>query len=109
MAVLEAMAAGLPVVVTPVGGLPDLVEDAVTGLVVPVDDVAALSAAIARLVGDEPLRLALGRAARDRVTPYGLDAYGERLISLYEPLLHRSIQPLTRTGPGPRSAPPRRP
>ncbi len=64
--VIEAMAAGLPVVATAVGGTPEVVEDGVTGLLVPPADPAALAQAINHLLGDPPLRLALGRAGRER-------------------------------------------
>jgi glycosyltransferase involved in cell wall biosynthesis len=61
----EAMAHGRAVVVTPVGGMRDLVEDGVNGLVVPVGDVPALRAALDRLLGDADLRARLGSAARE--------------------------------------------
>jgi glycosyltransferase involved in cell wall biosynthesis len=61
----EAMAHGRAVVVTPVGGMRDLVEDDVNGLVVPVGDVPALRAALERLLGDADLRARLGSAARE--------------------------------------------
>ena len=62
----EAMAFGRPVVATSVGGLPDAVEDDVTGLVVPPCDPAALRAALDRLLGDARLRERLGAAGRER-------------------------------------------
>lgn len=61
----EAMAHGRAVVVTPVGGMRDLVDDGVNGLVVPVGDVPALRAALDRLLGDADLRARLGSAARE--------------------------------------------
>ena len=66
VACLEAMAHGRPVVATGVGGLRDLVVDGETGLVVPPGDVAALRAALERLLGDPDLRRRLGDAARER-------------------------------------------
>ena len=66
MAAAEAMAYGRPVVASAVGGLVDLVEDGVTGLLVPPGDVSALRAAVERLLGDAALRARLGVAARDR-------------------------------------------
>ena len=62
----EAMAHGRPVVATAVGGLRDLVVDGETGLLVPPGDVAALRAALERLLADGELRRRLGAAARDR-------------------------------------------
>lgn len=67
MSVLEAMAAGLPVIATPVGGIPDLIETGKTGLLVPSGDIAALAAALATLLNDPELSAALGSAARDRI------------------------------------------
>jgi GalNAc-alpha-(1->4)-GalNAc-alpha-(1->3)-diNAcBac-PP-undecaprenol alpha-1,4-N-acetyl-D-galactosaminyltransferase len=70
-ALLEAMSCGLPVIVSDaVPGPLELVEDGVTGLVVPVNDAAALATALRRLALDEPLRKRLGEAARKRVAEY---------------------------------------
>lgn len=72
-ALLEAMSCGLPVVVS--DGAPgplELVEDGVTGLIVPVNDPAKLAAALRRLGNDGDLRARLGKAARERVTEYDL-------------------------------------
>jgi glycosyltransferase involved in cell wall biosynthesis len=67
LALLEAMAAGLPGVVTAVGGVPDTLADGVEGFVVPSNDPEALALGIQRLLGDEELRSACGQAARERV------------------------------------------
>jgi glycosyltransferase involved in cell wall biosynthesis len=66
VSILEAMAAGLPVVATRVGGVEELVADGETGLLVPSGDPAAMSAALARLTADPALRRRLGAAARER-------------------------------------------
>jgi glycosyltransferase involved in cell wall biosynthesis len=63
----EAMARGRAVVASAVGGLVDIVEDGVTGLLVPPGDAAALRSAVVRLLGDATLRTRLGDAARVRV------------------------------------------
>jgi glycosyltransferase involved in cell wall biosynthesis len=85
LCVLEAMAHGRPVVATPVGGIPQLVEDGRTGFLVPAGDPVALRDALLRLLADGELRSRLGSAARervagicswDRVTEQTLDAYG---------------------------------
>jgi len=68
--VLEAMAHGKTVIATPVGGIPTVIEDGKTGLLVPVRDTAALRAAIERALGDPELRRRVGRAARKRVEGY---------------------------------------
>ena len=62
----EAMAYGRPVVASAVGGLLEAVEDGVTGLLVPPGDVAALEAALRRVLADEELGAHLGAAARKR-------------------------------------------
>jgi glycosyltransferase involved in cell wall biosynthesis len=68
--VLEAMAHGKTVIATPVGGIPTVIEDGVTGLLVPVGDAVALRTALERVLGDQVLRARLGRAARTRVREY---------------------------------------
>jgi glycosyltransferase involved in cell wall biosynthesis len=67
IASLEAMAMGLPVVTTPVGGIVDVVEDGKTGFLVPRDGLEALADRIRRLRGDRSLRLEMGAAGRRRV------------------------------------------
>jgi glycosyltransferase involved in cell wall biosynthesis len=64
--VAEAMCAGLPVVATNVGGIPSMVDDGVTGILVPPRDVGALSSAVIRLLEDRPLRQKIGAAAKER-------------------------------------------
>ena len=64
---IEAMAMQLPVVATPVTGIPELVRDGENGLLVPERDVAALAQALERLIQDEPLRRELGRRGRETV------------------------------------------
>lgn len=65
--ILEAMACGLPVVATRVGGTPEVVEDGVSGLLVPPKDPAALATALVTLLADSALRVAMGSAGRKRV------------------------------------------
>jgi len=66
LTVLEAMACGLPVVATRVGGLPEVVEHGVTGLLVPSDDPGALAAAMVLIWNDPDRRDRMGRAGRQR-------------------------------------------
>jgi glycosyltransferase involved in cell wall biosynthesis len=81
----EAMAHGRAVVVTPVGGMRDLVEDGVNGLVVPVGDVPALRAALERLLGDGELRARLGTAARETVRArLSWESWTASMLALYE-------------------------
>ena len=79
VAVLEASACGLPVVVSDVGGLPEVVVQGETGCVVAREDVTALAQAIQRLVAAPELRRRFGAAGRERVLahygwPYSVDA-----------------------------------
>ena len=67
LTILEAMALSRPVVASNVGGIPEMVEDGVTGLLVPPRDPVALAAAIIRLLRDHPLADMLGRAGHDLV------------------------------------------
>jgi D-inositol-3-phosphate glycosyltransferase len=62
--VLEALASGTPVVATDSGGIPEFVDDGVTGVLVPPGDDAALAAALDRVLGDEDLRRRLATAGR---------------------------------------------
>jgi glycosyltransferase involved in cell wall biosynthesis len=83
LAVLEAQAAGVPVVATPVGGIRDTVVDGETGLLVPVGDPAAVAAAIRRLLDDRPLASELAAAAQESVSAFSLDLMVERTLELY--------------------------
>jgi glycosyltransferase involved in cell wall biosynthesis len=78
-AAVEGLAAGTPVIATDVGGLREIVEDGVNGLLVPARDPGALAAAIGRLLGDGALRERLGTAARRSVAGYAPERVYERL------------------------------
>jgi glycosyltransferase involved in cell wall biosynthesis len=84
----EAMAHGRPVVASAVGGLPDMIRDGETGLLVPPRDPAALRAAIDRLLADAELRRRLGRAARERIAELcAWERVLDRTIEAYEDAL----------------------
>jgi glycosyltransferase involved in cell wall biosynthesis len=88
LAALEAMAAGVPVVASATGGLPELVEDERTGFLVPVGDIAALAGRLARLLDDEALRLRMGEAARRRAaSSFSVDEMAARTAAVYDELL----------------------
>ena len=88
LAVMEAMAAAKPIVATRVGGLPDLVEDGVHGVLVPRRDPRALADAVARLLRDERLRTELGRRAQERQRrEFDIGVTVQRVESLYEELV----------------------
>lgn len=83
MALLEAQAAGLPVVAAKVRGVPEVVEDGRTGWLAPEGDVAALAAGVRALLGAPERRAAMGREAADFVArERGLDAAAHRLAAL---------------------------
>jgi glycosyltransferase involved in cell wall biosynthesis len=86
-ALLEAAAAGLPIVATDAGGTKEIVIDGRTGLIVQTEDPVALAAALHRAVNDPVLRKRLGAAARVHVaTTFGMDRYVAEFAALYEEL-----------------------
>ena len=87
-AILESMAAGLPMVVTDVGGNDEAVSDGKTGIVVRAADPGALGAAILRLANDTELRQSMGASAKARVAEeFSLEESTARYLTLYEDLL----------------------
>jgi len=67
LAILEAMASGIPVISTNIGGIPEIIRDGTNGLLVPAQDASALAGAISRLLKDEPLRIRLALNGRETV------------------------------------------
>ena len=85
LAILEGMCFGCPSVATRVGGIPEVVEDGVSGLLVPAGDVAALARAVQRLIDDPATRVSLGQAARQRAQEqFSADRIVPRYIELYQ-------------------------
>ncbi|MGC8782912.1 MAG: glycosyltransferase family 4 protein [Armatimonadota bacterium] len=87
MSILEAMSWGLPVITSPVGGIPEVVRDGVNGLLVPPMDVPALCKAIQQLIEDETLRLQMGDNARASVEHLDIHRYWQRLLEVYRCVL----------------------
>lgn len=91
---IEAMAAGRPVVVTPVGGIPGVIRDGENGLIIPPRDPERLAEALGRLLSDPGLRDRLGRAARaDARVGFTPEAAAERLLDLIARLARRERRP----------------
>lgn len=92
IAILEAMACGKPVVATPVNGVPEAVQDGVTGLLVPPSDVDALSAAMLRLLKDPERARQMGEQGR-RVAEsrFSVGRFVSSVETLYDDLLRRDV------------------
>lgn len=88
LTIAEAMAAGVPAVVSDAGGLPELVQNGVTGLVVPAGDVEALETALADLLGHPQKRLQMGKEARRRYEQYfTVERFAAATLSVYRELV----------------------
>jgi len=93
----EAMAHGKPVVASAVGGLANLIEDGRTGILAPPGDVAALRAAIERVLADRDLRRRLGAAARERIEScYGWERVTGATLAAYLTAVERPTTPADR-------------
>lgn len=90
-ALMQAMACSLPVIATPVGSIPEIVQDGETGLLVPPEDPAALRAAIERVLGDVGLgsRIAL-RAREAALLRFGEEQMVERMLDLFTTVVRAS-------------------
>jgi glycosyltransferase involved in cell wall biosynthesis len=86
---VEAMAVGLPIVASRVGGIPDLVKDGKNGYLVPPADSAALEGAISDLFQDNAKRKRLGKAGKKMCRPYSTEAMVEQINNLYARLLEQ--------------------
>jgi glycosyltransferase involved in cell wall biosynthesis len=92
LALLEAMAAGLPVIATAVGGTPEAVTEGVTGLLIPPRDATALAGALERLLSDSALAKKLGEKARKAVAEkFSLERLGREINGIYGELLEKKF------------------
>ena len=90
VSLLQASAAGVPIVTSRAGGLPEAVQDGVTGILCPPGDVAALAAAIDRLAGDAALRTRFGAAGRARIlAEFSIAAMVDGNLAIYRQVLGR--------------------
>jgi glycosyltransferase involved in cell wall biosynthesis len=87
IAILEAMAAGLHVVATEVGGIPEIVQPGVTGELVADGDAAAMADRLIALLGSAALRERMGAAAKEAAAGMTMDVTVDRYFALYERLL----------------------
>ena len=90
LVVFECMAARTPLVATAVGGIPEIVHDGHTGLLVPPRHPSALASAIAVLLRDPEARALLARAAADRLEQFRIEVVAARFAELYEELCART-------------------
>ena len=90
---LEAMAAGTPVVASRTGGIPATVCDGKNGLLVPPRDAGALATAIDRVLGDDDLAASMGAAGRATASEHGIDGLVAATLATYEAVLDRASEP----------------
>jgi glycosyltransferase involved in cell wall biosynthesis len=84
MAILEAFAFGIAVVATPVGAIPELIDNERNGLIVPVGDSPALATALRKLIENSELRKRLGQSARsDHEKYYDAKSYIRKLAAIW--------------------------
>ena len=86
---VEAMAVGLPIVASRVGGIPDLVKDGENGLLVPPADAGALERAISDLLSDKARGKRMGETGKRMCHPYSVEAMVEKIDALYTTLLEK--------------------
>jgi glycosyltransferase involved in cell wall biosynthesis len=87
---LDAMARGIPVVATRVGGIPEIVEHGREGLLADSGDTSSMAAAILELAHDEEAARRCGRAGRERAQEFAIEGVVDRIVKLYEDLFERT-------------------
>jgi glycosyltransferase involved in cell wall biosynthesis len=88
MSVLEAMAAGVPVIASNIGGIGDVIDDGVEGFLIVPGDVEALADRMLRIAGDDALVERMGRSARLRaLRQFGIDRSAEAIWQIYRKVL----------------------
>jgi glycosyltransferase involved in cell wall biosynthesis len=106
---LEAMWAGLPIVASRTGGIPDVIEDGVNGMFVPPGDPEALARAIDRVLADHDLARRLSEGAQERAKDYDWEVLAERVLRVYQGVSTGRLAPVDSedengsVSPGPRT------
>jgi glycogen(starch) synthase len=106
---LEAMQAALPIVASNIGGIPDVIEDGVNGLLVPPGEPEALARAIDRLLADRDLARRLSEGAHERAKDYDWEVLAERVLRVYQGVSAGRLAPVDSedenesVSPGPRT------
>lgn len=84
MSVLEAMARGIPTVATPVGGIPQVINDGVDGVLIPVDNHQALAVALNHLLESSELRKEMGTLARKKIlSSFDINLLLSEMLGIY--------------------------
>jgi glycogen(starch) synthase len=94
---LEAMQAALPIVASKTGGIPDVIEDGVNGLLVPPGDPEALARAIDRVLADRKLARRLSEGVQERAKDYDWEVLAERVLRIYQDVTAGCLAPVDST------------
>jgi glycosyltransferase involved in cell wall biosynthesis len=90
LAMIEAMGWELPVISTPVSGIPEVIASGYNGLLVEPGNVQQLAQSMQTLIENEPIRLSMGRAARQTVKPFDIEPFCNRIAETYNSVLDQS-------------------
>lgn len=94
--IIEAAFAGIPAIGTRVEGIPEAIQEGVTGLLVPPEEPKALGAGITQFLGDEPLRRRMGRAAKARAAEFSIERTAAAMLDQYRTAIRRYASKPTR-------------